>query len=225
MSVYTDKILKYPLKRKELKLLDDVWNFLDIFRITFITRSEFRDYIINQIKMRFTLKQFYRYEKIVEKLYWNMCELLGTRIDIDNVFFKKYDIKNRNVVINNILKESNIGRTTIKKAYVINKNDNTIYYKYNYPDDFDLLMYSIMTNRILYETIIMNKNKITLEYLDKLIDQPFESIIEFDYPFPNINTFMPFCCSKDERKMNIFKMYYDDRENVENNWFLSKIDI
>ena len=31
-------------------------------------------------------------------------------------------------------------------------------YKYVYPDDFDRLVYSIIINRTLYETIIMNKN-------------------------------------------------------------------
>ncbi len=88
-------------------------------------------------------------------------------------------------------------------------------YKYNYPNDFDMLIFSIMINRSTYETILSNPY-ITLNEINNLIKNPYTSIIEFDYPFPNLNTIKPFVYSMKERIENIKKMYYSS--NSFDNW-------
>ena len=69
---YNDKNLFFPLFEDEIKILDNVWNFLDEFREGKITRSKYRKYIIEKIKNKYNINDFYKMEIIVEKMYWNL---------------------------------------------------------------------------------------------------------------------------------------------------------
>ena len=115
-------------------------------------------------------------------------------------------MKNKILMRNKKIKESNI-----RKLYVVTKNNDLIY-KYKYPNDLDLLIASIMINRSLYETIMSE----TINLSDIEI-QPYNNPIEFDYPYPNLNTIKSFTCTKKQRIENIHKMYYEN--NAEKNWF------
>jgi hypothetical protein len=51
------------------------------------------------------------------------------------------------------------------------------------------------------------------------VSEPYNSIIEFDYPFPNLNTIKPFVFSIKERLQNINHMYYSD--NADEHWIVN----
>ena len=74
-----------------------------------------------------------------------------------------------------------------------------------------------MENRTIYETIMSNEN-LSLDEINSLISEPYNSIIEFDYPYPNFNTIKPFVYSSKQRLKNIKKLYY--LKNCENYWSL-----
>ena len=210
----------FPLSPHELTTLDDTWIFLSHFRQSASTRAEYRHNIINTITRIYTPQQFLLQELILEKLYWNLFHILETNLKFHpTMHIKHIHSHNLSSQKDKILKRSPISESSLRKAYVYKNNKHTIYYKYNYPNDMDLLIASIMINRSLYETIIMNKSHITLTYLDELNLEPYNNIIEFDYPFPNLNTLKPFSYTRDERINNIYKMYYSDNSII--NWFIS----
>jgi hypothetical protein len=57
----------------------------------------------------------------------------------------------------------------------------------------------------------------TTNIIDELDIEPYYNNIEFDYPFPNLNTIKPFAVDRNTRMEKIQKMYYD--KNAEENWF------
>lgn len=211
---YTNKFLKYKLKNKDIKQIDNVWNFLNIFRITQTTRKKYRDCIIDNIRKNYDIVNFYKYEKILEKMYWNLVYKIKKDNDIKPKIYIKnisnesiHDLRDKIMIKNKYSKESNV-----RKSFVISRNKNYLY-KYNYPNDLDLMASSIMINRSIYETYLSNDISIY-----DLNIEPYNNIIEFDYPFPNLNTIKNFSFdNKKERLNNIQKMYFDD--DSYKNWF------
>jgi hypothetical protein len=203
--------LKFPLDDNEIKNIDNVWNFMNKFRITELTRYKYRNKITNKIKNDYLLEEFYEFEIIAEKLYWNLAFKIKEEIDLSNQVYvkKEYDIKN---IKNKILMRSQkIKRSNLRKSYVITKN-KIFLYKYEYPNDFDLLIASIIQNRSLYETIMANPSLIYSIEIN-----PYNNNIEFDYPYPNLNTIKPFSKSKKKRINNIKNLYYSGESHK--NWF------
>jgi hypothetical protein len=211
INPYNNNKLKFPLLKKELKILDKVWEFMNDFRDTKITRSKYKKYIVLKIKNKYNINDFYNFEKIVEKIYWNLVTKIKQEMDDlkPEIFVKeKFDLnktKNKILMRNNKIKES-----TIEKTYIITKS-NKLLYKYKYPDDLDLLVGSIMINRSVYETIMSEEADIF-----NMEIEPYNNITEFDYPYPNLNTIKSFTKSKKERINNIHNMYYYDRINQNN---------
>jgi hypothetical protein len=208
---YLGEKIKYKLDDEEIKKIDHVWKFIKYFRSTKISRSKYRKYMINKIKLNYTTEEFYKYEIIIEKMYWN----LFYKIKNDIVFDPKIYIKknfNLKYIINNILKKNNnIKESNVRKTFII--CDDIILYKYDYPNNIDKLLYSIMINRGFYETIMLDD-----KLLYKFDLKPYNNNIEFDYAFPNLNTIKEFTKSTEIRLENIKKMYYD--VNAEKYWFV-----
>ena len=71
-SIYTNKILKHPLTNKEYKNINKVWDFILLFRNRYIYLKDYRNYILKVIKKRYTVHDFYLYETIANKLFWNL---------------------------------------------------------------------------------------------------------------------------------------------------------
>lgn len=210
MNIFYNDDKLFPLTSDELKLIDNVWRFMGIFRRTTISKNQYREQLKNEIKSKYNLDEFLKYEKIVEKLYWNLFDVIISYIKFDDTL-KIHSIDTNKINSNNsiekkILKRSTIGETTVKKSYIV--KNNKIIYKYNYPNDLDLLLFSIMINRSLYETIMSEPTKITLDYLNDLITEPYDNLIEFDYGYPNFNTIKPFVYSEEQRKNNIINELY-----------------
>jgi hypothetical protein len=146
---------KYKLTKKEIKNLDNYWNFIDIFSkpdikglsnnwFTFKrTKNKkntfnaifgpynYREYIIPKIRKLYTPEQFYFYEKILNKLLWKL--LYKTKFDI-----KKYY---EYIILNN--KKIKVKLSYIKcNDKIINKNLNKSKYLYNYgPRSFSHKIY------------------------------------------------------------------------------------
>lgn len=75
-DIYRDTLLKYPLTIKEFFKLDKVWEFAQIFQKPYIFITDYRNYIIKEIQKKYTLNEFYEYEAILNKLFWNLRWLL-----------------------------------------------------------------------------------------------------------------------------------------------------
>lgn len=198
---YNNKNLKFRLSDGEIKKLDRVWIFLDNFRVSYLTRDKYMREIKKKINKKYGVDKFYMYEKIVEKIYWNLVEKIKNDINFKPKLYlrKEYDLK---TMENKILKRNvKIKESMVKKTYVVTKN-NELIYKFNYPDDLDLLVSSIMINRSVYETIMSGE-----ENLFNIMIEPYNNIIEFDFPFPNLNTIKSFSYSKDKRMENIESVY------------------
>lgn len=226
-SAYVNNKNNYNLTEKELCILDNVWELINEFRMTYISRNKYRKNLIERIQNKYSIDEVYTLEMIVEKMYWNLVDKIKLDFDLHSNIREKYKfdlqrIRNKILQRNKFSKESNV-----RKSYVYDENENKLLYKYNYPDDFDLIISSIITNRSAYETIMSNQiNIINLEI------NPYENIVEFDYGFPNLNTLKEFALSKKTTRLqNIRRMYYygermqsrnttNDTKNTELAWFV-----
>lgn len=211
VNPYNNINLKFSLNNKEIKHIDKMWDFLDIFRTSQLTRHKYRKFIIKTIKSNYDIDTFYFYEYMIEKIYWNLVFKIKKDLKMKPEIFLKKNVSDISEIENKILmRNKKIKESNVRKTYILTKNNN-ILYKYLYPNDIDLLASSIMQNRSLYETIMSNK-----QYLFDIEIEPYNNNIEFDYPFPNLNTIKYFQIKKEERLNNIFNLYYLD--NCEKNW-------
>lgn len=211
-NAYTNKTNRFKFKIKELKNLDKAWNLINEFRITKISRAKYRKNIIDKINNKYTLDQFYYIEIIIEKMYWNLRDKLKLIFDEQHKYKKTSKVDSLHEIQDNILiKNKKATLSNIRKSYI--ENDKSIFYVYDYPNDFDLIVSSVMINRSAYETIMED----IVDIFNLNID-PYTNIIEFDYPFPNLNTIKPFAYSKIKRLDNILNLYYV--KNSDGNWFL-----
>ena len=96
-DVYRTNILKYPLTDNEYKLIDEVWEFLEIFAKEYIYVTNYRKSTINIIREKYTLEQFYIYECILNKIFWNLRWMLFPLWIYNNFTKKEY----MNYVANN----------------------------------------------------------------------------------------------------------------------------
>lgn len=214
MNPYNNKYIFHSLSKEEIFLIDKVWIFIGEFKEVSLTKSIYIHNIIQKIKSIYTPVDFLIYETIAEKLYWNLFNVIVDKIYVYDTIRENHKI-NKSQTLHKLLKDSLIGKSSLRKAYVYNKKHHSYMYKYNYPNDLDLLLFSIMVNRSTYETIMSNSD-ITLDEINNLIPNPYNSTIEFDYPFPNLNTIKPFSYSIKERIANINNLYYSN--NPYDNW-------
>ncbi|ATZ80298.1 hypothetical protein BMW23_0240 [Bodo saltans virus] len=209
-NIYTNKHNKYNLNDNEIENIDNVWNLINDFSITELSRSKYRNKIIKLVNKKYTIAQLYTLEIIIEKMYWNLRDKIL-------IFFDKPHFSISHNSLNRIekkifTKNNHITETNIRKSYVYDNKNKQFIIDYHYPNDIDIIVSSIIINRSIYETF-MQQN---IDFETFKIP-PYSNIIEFDYPFPNLNTISPFVYNDETRKNNIILMYYSD--NCENNWF------
>lgn len=210
---YNNKYIFKILSNHEIYLIDKVWKFINSFKEEVLTKSEYISLIINKIKFNYSAIDFFIYETIVEKMYWNLFYVIVDKVYVGDKIKENFKIT-QTQVFRNLLKNSLIGKSSLRKAFVHNKKHHSYMYKYDYPNTLDLILFQIMSNRSTYETILSNPD-LTLDEINSLVE-PYQSEIEFDYPFPNLNTIKPFVYSSKERLSNIKKYYYST--NSEQFW-------
>ena len=75
-NIYQDKRLKYPLTDEERSQVEKVWDFARVFIQPYIFISDYRENVIREIRAKYTPEQFYQYENILNKMFWNLRWLL-----------------------------------------------------------------------------------------------------------------------------------------------------
>lgn len=246
-NIYLDQLLKYPLTRDEYNNIEKAWEFLELFKKPFILTSDFRNYIVNKVPNTYSIEQFYEYEYILNKLFWNLRWFLFPLYQMNNMDednYKNFILKNFNniseipeeilmfrkisycddndlkkkLLSEKLLKE-NFYRSFINKLIIVDKNQKLIYSKEMEGSSqiFCKNYFNSLTFNILFNR----------ELYEKIMKDPFifknENIklskyyYQHDYGFPNLN-----CCnylidSKENRMNRIKKMYYGN--NFKKYWF------
>ena len=240
-DIYTNKILKYPLSDKELERVNNVWKFLELFKEAEVFVTDYRKKIINNIRKKYTEDEFYEYETILNKMFWNLRWLIFPLWNNKDMKEDEYD----KFVINNYGNFDKIPHSLLLCSYEKFNDEKDMYAKLNKNTIFETTYYRSFINKLIIvdkkNKIIMTKNfegssqifnknyfnLLTMTILfdtnlyEKIMQNPYSIkknkittsnyYYEHDYAFPNIN----FCTykfgSKYDRKNRITKMYYSEK--------------
>jgi hypothetical protein len=209
-NIYTNKYNKYNLSNNEINNIDKAWELISDFSQTNLSRSGYRNYIINFISKKYTVELLYTLEIIIEKMYWNLRNKISLFFNNPKLTLSHKNITNIEKKI--LLQNKRITQSNIRKSFVYDNNNKQYIIDYYYPNDIDLIASAIIINRSIYDTfMLINSDFETLQI------SPYSNIIEFDYPYPNLNTISPFMYNNEIRKQNIISMYFEP--NCEKNWF------
>jgi len=220
--MYTNKNLEYPLTEYEYNNIDNVFKFIKRFRFIKYNLKSYRSGIIKIIRKKYTLNEFMEYEKIAEKLFWNIRYKTYKFFDNNkNNINQLLKIKSGSYdELVEVMKKDNSYRSFINKLFLIDNKKNKYYYKkmegssyiFN-QNKFNTLTSLTLENRKLYEKIMKNPKKIL-----EINEPPY--YYEYDYPYPNLNYGKPFIQTDEYRLKRIKKMYYEiDSNKSEENWF------
>jgi hypothetical protein len=200
----------HKLDKKELKRLSEYWKFISIFIPTpkLYSPYEYRRNIINNVRKLYTADDFYIYEKMLNKLLWNLLFKLNVNINNFDVFDKKL------FIIENILHGSYRHKIYIddnknKKSYVF------LYYKELVKYEILQKIFLIMCDKNLYDKVMKNPRFI----LQIKSVSPYYYPI--DYPFPNVNFLFYNKNNKSIWIDRIKKLYYNGMENnnINDGWY------
>jgi hypothetical protein len=186
----------------EKEKLNDCWIFIELFKTTAEKSksvSDFRIEIIKLIKKNYTIEEFYLYEKILNKLVYNLLY----KYNIVN--YNKSEIKD-DIFVSFPLSESSYAN----KLLLYDEKNNKLIYVKNYKDILNqpiTKLINCLQDKETYNAIL-NKENIKLKNLN--------TYYPYDYPFPNINLFFYNQNSKETWIRNIKHMYYS--KNAEKNW-------
>ena len=221
-------------KQKEL---NNTWKFLSYFNQNlpndigdfdspYVFVSSYREYIIQTIRKKYTYQDFYKYEKILNKLFWILKEKLRPFIKNNKTKYK---------IIKNI---ENIGdyRSTTNSYIHFNDNDKK-WYLLEGPSELDKICMNIMRNKKNYMKYYNNPEEIKKckdnNEIYRFINYPYKNeehmelkkyknIIEFyyfmNYPFPNANPMFYNENKKSYWIKKIKKMYYTNSKHLYHNY-------
>ncbi len=248
-DIYKSDILKYPLTDEEYGYLDGAWRFLKNFENKEIFNSDFRRNIIKNIRKNYSLNEFYTYESIINKLFWNLRWLsfpLWVKegmSEADYTSFIKNNYKGYTDIPNSLLlckskdyKDINDAKQKLKKSDFF---DQTYYRSFiNKIVIVDKVNKKIITKPIEGSSYIFGKNYFNLLTISILFDRElYEEVMrkpyilnfmkiklskyyhQMDYGLPNIN----FCTyqigHKEDMLERIEKMYYYKGDKYDKYWF------
>ena len=195
------------------------WEFINLFRSVAETcRSvrEFRERIIQTVRERYTVDDFYRLEKALQIKFFDLVKHLGLRLNRDEIERPR-----------NIYDTVDINSSCINK--MVHFQDGKIYIFNNYrklsnvyTSDPNLLnimkvMY-VMRDKSLYDRVKMDKTVFDSIHLRE------EDVYYYpcDYPFPNFNVFVLNTNSEKVWKKNIKRLYFNREEgDADHFWYVS----
>lgn len=212
-------MVKYPLTTKQNKELKSVWKFIEYFSKiegmsndwfsrngTIFGPFHYRNYIINLIKKNINENKFYEYEKIINKLYWNLKYKLMQYVENDTT---QYHITNHQ----NILEISS--RSNLNSYLQYNEKDNQWYFL-DKLSELDNICMNIMRDVNKYSYYLKNPSNIK----DYNKTNNLDTYYNFNYAFPNIN---PIFYNKNSKSYWIKKinlMYFHENDNkIDENWY------
>ena len=206
----------YKLLKNEIKELDKFWEFIELFqqdlKLKDIKKKDFlydcKDYrinLINKIRTHYTARDFYKYEKILNKLLHNLINHLT--IDIDKLDSNKCS-----------LYEKGGKRSFSHKQYLYNEKTKQYYYftEYQHINNYPIInkLFYILSDRLIYEKVMKNKkNRYQLK--------PSTYYYPLDYPFPNINLLFYNENSSNDWLSRINQMYYqgETQKTMDKGWY------
>jgi hypothetical protein len=176
MNIMVNK-LKYQLSQEENDKIDDYWKFIKVFNVNnnnfLYSPREYRSNLIKKIKKKYTIDEFYFYEKILNKMLWNLLVIYKIFLNkIDFTTKLAFRIRDGSCINKQIMfiEENNI----IFPEYRNLKSNNKV------PQDLFKIL-TILRSRDMYEKVIKDKDYIN--NIKKIDDFYYPS----DYPFPNVN--------------------------------------
>ena len=193
-NVYTDKSLEYMLNPEEVVIIDKVFDFVNKFNFVSITLAEYRTKLINDIQKTTRLDEFIMYEKIAEKLLWNLkSKTKHLYKDLSDCVNCVYELSESGLASAlDKFYEDNSYRSFINKLVLIDDVNNKIYHRKMEgsahifeKNEFNLKLWIALNDKKTYELIMFNPSEITKLELPVYY---FSS----DYGFPNLNFGRPF---------------------------------
>ena len=201
--------MNIKLTKNEENNLDNFWNFIYIFsneKDNLESVGDFRYYIIDTIKKKYNIEEFYLFEQILNKLLYKLLFSLNVKIkDIHIISSNQIVLDQVHSYTHNLL----LFDSKSNSLFLNNKIGSTILLR---------KILSVFKNREDYNKLMKNSN-----YLKELEPLP-EYYYSYDYPFPNVNLFFYNQNNKEVWLKNIKRLYYsnDDKYWYTNN-YLKKI--
>ena len=234
-NIYMNANLKYPISDKEYKNIDKVWELINIYNKLFVSVTDQRNYLIKNIRKKYTLDDFYYLESIIDKLFWNLRWIVFplfihtelSKSEYDLIINKTYEeIPNElllcdkikyidNVDLDKKIKDISLDsdtyyRSFINKILIIDDENKLIYHK---KMEGSSTIFSKNLFNLYTMTVLLNRN-----LYEKVIEDPFNSqkldielshyYYQYDYGFPNLNYCAFNIGNKDYKLNRIRKMYY-----------------
>lgn len=211
----------YKLLKGEIKILDKYWKFIEIFDFNSNSRhwlngvQGYRDDLIKRIREEYTAEDFYKYEKILNKLLWNLIEHLN--FNIDNI-----EIKLKEKLYDKI--KGKHSRSFSHKQYLYNQKTNKKYYFKHYTKitDYPIIntIFYILSKKELYNEVMSKK---IYNINDKILDEKIYFSEDYyypsDYAFPNINILFYNENKKDIWIKRINILYFNKNNNSNEGWY------
>ena len=248
-DIYRHNNLKYPLTEQEYILVDEVWDFLKIFKKRFVFISDYREYVIKNIRKKYTINEFYELEYVLNKLFWNLRWLLyplWTNSDIteDEYYrrlgefnskddipgslllcsyekFEDEDDLNKKIMNSNLGEYTSYYRSFINKLVIIDRKNNELIIKpmEGSSDIFSKNYFNLLTMHILFSKKLYKDVMNDPFLIKKKNIELAEFYYQYDYAFPNLNCCKYLIGTEKNRKHRIYKMYYDKDKKIGKSWF------
>lgn len=202
--------MKYPLSEKEKKILPNVFSFIKTFyKFNVVNPDSFSAYdyrrlIIKKIRDKYSIEEFYKYEKIMNKLYWNLYHKLHKKDKLCDMMItppRDYNrsFNNKLIIYNHKTKMFHIERDYID-------------YKIREKKKLEKKIMSAMMDMDLYLSFYKNPQK-KIKKMDKFY-------YPLDYPFPNVNRCFYNENPPKEWINRIKKMYfYYNNDYIDKYWY------
>lgn len=212
----------HKLTKTEELNLDKYWDFIETFKLDYDPNKNpnrwiegvwrYRLQLIPKIRKMYTANDFYKYEKILNKLLWNLLEKIKFKINSDY-----FDLREKN-------HKKSIG--SYQHKTFIDDDKSKIYYVFYYYILFSHLNYDkitkekvakifhILSDRQLYEKFMNN-----IIIIDDI--NPKQYYYPHDYPFPNINLLFYNKNKKDIWINRINQLYFrtSDNKKINKGWY------
>jgi len=212
------KNITHSLTNEEIENLDKVWEFIECFNYPKINLHKFRKQVISKIRSKYSLHEFLVYEKVIEKLLFNLK---------DRYFDQNKDIYTKIKIIE-LNKEDNLNkkirefsancqicllRSFINKNFYFNYSNNKLYFTPT-KGSSDILEESRLDS--ILNTVMYNRESYEMFMLDNSLNDIDQFYYSFDYPFPNIFTDKFNIINDKDREIRIDKLYFSGGEKM---WF------
>jgi len=245
-DIYKSPLLKYPLTKEEESQLKKVWEFINAFKSDMTDTSEYRKHLIEKIRKKYDVDQFYELEKIANKMFWNLRWILFPLWAFPDMTIHEYyafigsGYGNHDIIPYYLLlskrisytdyasmqsrlktsqtRSKNFQRSSINKLIIVDKDNNLIYMKEaeGSSDAYSKNYFNLLTMVIFYNRTLYEQI-MTEPFLVRSMDIHIPEIYyQLDYGFPNINS-MIYDIGKSRKIERIKKLYYS--EHWDRYWF------